>query len=209
MIPLRDENPTRSLSFVTLLLIAANLGVFLYELSAHEVVEKYALVPVEFMAQNNVTVVTSMFLHASWLHLLGNMLYLWIFGNNVEDSIGHGGFVVFYLLCGVAAAATQIAFDPRSDLPMVGASGAVSGILGAYLLLFPRARVLTLVPIWIFLKLVRVPAWAVLLIWFGLQLLYGLVGMSSGVAIWAHIGGFVAGLILIPVFKKRSARLFR
>ena len=154
-----------------------------------------------------------MFLHGHWPHLLGNMLYLWIFGNNIEDAVGHFGFIVFYLLCGVGAAAAQVVVAPDSTVPMIGASGAVSGVLGAYLLLFPRARVLVLFPIWIFWRVFYVPAIVVLALWFVLQLLSGLavlgVNITGGIAFWAHIGGFVSGLVLILLFKKRGVRLFQ
>jgi membrane associated rhomboid family serine protease len=154
-----------------------------------------------------------MFLHGGWLHIIGNMLYLWIFGNNVEDSIGHFKFIVFYLLCGIAAAAAQVAISPDSTVPMIGASGAISGVLGAYLLLLPRARVLVLFPIWIFWRVFYVPAMLMLVLWFGMQLLSGLavlhVDVNGGVAFWAHVGGFVAGILLVPVFKKRGVRLFQ
>lgn len=220
MIPLRDENPTRTVAFLTVLLIAANVLVFLFELSQSDLsnlFDRYALIPAAITTAGTAaayrSVLTSMFLHAGWLHLIGNMLYLWIFGNNIEDSVGHFRFIILYLLCGIAAAATQVAMAPDSTVPMVGASGAISGILGAYLLLFPRARVLTLVPIWVFVRLMYVPAWIVLIFWFGFQLLSGALSVgqlnAGGVAFWAHVGGFVAGLILIPVFKKPGVRLFQ
>lgn len=222
MIPLYDDNPTRSFSFVTITLIVINVVAFFYELSLpapvlEQLVHQYGLVPAAVtqrgMLSDYGTVFTSMFLHGGWAHLIGNMLYLWIFGNNIEDAVGHGRFIVFYLLCGSAAAAAQIVVSPLSTVPMIGASGAVSGVLGAYLLLFPRARVLILVPIWIFLRFVYVPAMLMLILWFALQLLSGLLdrGMNigGGVAFWAHIGGFVTGLLLIPLFKKRRVRLFR
>lgn len=223
MIPLRDENPTRSVAVVTILLIGLNVLAFGYELtlssqrSLESLFADFALIPAAVTHAPGVaayrSVFTSMFLHGGWLHLIFNMLFLWIFGNNVEDSMGHFRYVGFYLLCGVAAAATQVAAQPDSRVPMIGASGAISGVLGAYLLLFPRARVLTLVPIWIFLRFVYLPAWVFLIVWFALQLLSGAatVGQQTGggVAFWAHIGGFVAGMILVPVFKKRRVRLFR
>jgi len=223
MIPLADDNPTRTFAFVTVLLILANVLVFIYELilpgevAVAAFFADFALVPVDLMRAPSAavygTVFSSMFLHGGWLHLLGNVLFLWIFGNNIEDSVGHFQFVIFYLLCGIGAAVTQVLINPDSHIPMVGASGAISGVLGAYLLLFPRARVLMLVPIWIFLKFIYVPAWLVLLCWFGLQLLSGylVIGQmhTGGVAFWAHIGGFMAGMILIPVFKKRGVRLFQ
>jgi membrane associated rhomboid family serine protease len=223
MIPLRDDNPTRSFAILTLLLIAANIAVFVYQLSLPNVaalqafVADFGVVPAQITEPASPlvyrTVMTSMFLHGGWLHLAGNMLYLWIFGNNIEDACGRLRFLFFYLLCGLAAAGTQIAINPASTIPMIGASGAVSGILGAYLILYPHARVTVLIPIWIFLKFVQVPAWLMLVVWFGFQLLSGTATLGrvtgGGVAFWAHIGGFVAGMILIPIFKQRRVRLFR
>jgi len=149
-------------------------------------------------------VLTSMFMHGGWFHLLGNMWFLWVFGNNIEDSMGHTRFVVFYLLSGVAAAATQMLVDPGSRIPMVGASGAISGVMGAYILLYPRVRVHTLITLGFFLTTVTLPAYVILGYWFVLQLLFGTVGALSGaqggVAVWAHVGGFVAGLLLIKLF---------
>jgi membrane associated rhomboid family serine protease len=223
MIPLRDDNPTRTVSFITFLLIALNGLAFYFELSLPTPARReaffadFALVPAAVThapsPETYRSVFTSMFLHGSWLHLLGNMLFLWIFGNNIEDSVGHFKYVFFYLACGIAAAATQVAIAPDSKVPMIGASGAISGVLGAYLLLFPRARVLVLIPIWIFIRFIYVPAWLMLILWFGLQLLSGTATLGrvqgGGVAFWAHIGGFVAGMILVPLFKKRGVRLFR
>jgi membrane associated rhomboid family serine protease len=207
---------------VTVTVIMLNVLAFLYELSLparsglETLFADFALIPAAVTNATTPeayrTIFTSMFLHGGWLHLIGNMWFLWIFGNNIEDSVGHFRFIVFYLLCGVAAAAAQIGTAPDSLVPMIGASGAISGVLGAYLLLFPRARVLTLVPIWIFVRFINVPAWLMLIFWFAMQLLSGAatVGQhTGGVAFWAHIGGFVAGLILIPVFKKRGVRLFQ
>jgi membrane associated rhomboid family serine protease len=155
------------------------------------------------------TVLTSMFLHGGWLHLIGNMVFLWVFGNNIEDAMGHGRFVVFYLVCGVAAAAAQVAIDPSSIVPMVGASGAISGVLGGYILLYPRARVHTLLFLGLFVTTVDVPAYVMLGYWILLQFLGGLpalagLGGEGGVAFWAHIGGFVAGLILIRFFARQE-----
>ena len=157
------------------------------------------------------TLLTSMFLHGGWLHLIGNMLYLWIFGDNVEDAMGHGRFVLFYLVCGLAAALAQAGLDPGSEVPMVGASGAISGVLGAYLMLHPRAHVLVLIPLGILTQLVRLPALIVLAFWFGLQLFQQLSAPpgQGGVAFMAHIGGFVAGMALVPLFKRPRVRLFR
>jgi rhomboid family protein len=150
-------------------------------------------------------VLTSMFLHGSWMHLIGNMWFLWLFGNNVEDSMTRPRFVIFYLLCGLAAALAQVLADPRSPLPMVGASGAISGVMGAYLVLFPRVRVFTFVPLGFFMTSVALPAWVMLIYWSALQLLGGFVdigGEGGGVAFWAHIGGFLAGVVLVKMFAR-------
>ncbi len=226
MIPLHDDNPTTIWPYVTVTLIGACVLVFLWQV-AHEpqaqqaiayslgvvpaVLFGYRELPVELqLVPPKLTVLTSMFLHGGWMHLIGNMLYLWIFGNNVEDSMGHGRFIVVYALCGVAAALAQGWFYPESTIPMIGASGAISGVLGAYLLLHPQARVLVLIPLGIIMQLVRLPAMWVLGLWFGLQLLSELFAdpNSPGVAFRAHIGGFLAGLALIPIFKYRKVRLF-
>ena len=151
-------------------------------------------------------VITSMFLHGSWMHLIGNMWFLWLFGNNVEDSMGRGRFVVFYLLCGVAAALAQVAVNPASGIPMVGASGAISGVMGAYLVLYPHVRVFCSCRR--FFVTIALPAWTMLLYWFGLQFIGGLAGLAAeeggGVAFWAHAGGFVAGLVLIKLFAREE-----
>ena len=155
-------------------------------------------------------VFTSMFLHGGWLHLIGNMLYLWIFGNNIEDAMGHVRYLIFYLVCGVAASFSHILSDAQSVIPSIGASGAISGVLGAYLLLYPRAKVLVLVPLGFFTQLMHIPASIVLGLWFLLQLLSSAMsgGQGGGVAWWAHIGGFVAGVLLVALFKKRKVRFF-
>ena len=196
-------------------------AVFLYEVTLPpEVVPAFfadfALTPAHLTGARNpnvfATPLTSMFLHGGWMHLIGNMLYLWIFGNNIEDACGHIRFIFFYLLAGLAAAGAQIAINPHSTVPMVGASGAISGVLGAYLLLYPRARVLVMLPIFIFIRFFYVPAFLLLLVWFGMQLLSGWATVGNdggGVAFWAHIGGFAAGMMLIPFFKRRSVRLFQ
>jgi membrane associated rhomboid family serine protease len=223
MIPLRDDRPTRTFAVVTVALILLNTVFFLHELSlrtpdrAETFFATFSLTPAHLTQaptpHSYLTIITSMFLHGGWMHIIGNMLYLWIFGRNVEDSIGHFKFIIFYLLCGTAAAAAQVAIAPDSTVPMIGASGAISGVLGSYLLLFPRARVLVLFPIWIFWRVFYVPAYLLLVVWFGMQLLSGLAVLSmevnGGVAFWAHVGGFVAGMLLIPIFKKRSVRLFQ
>jgi membrane associated rhomboid family serine protease len=224
MIPLRDDRPPRTFAFATVAIIAANALVFWHELALGSLggldafYASFALTPSDLThslsTETARTVITSMFVHGGWAHILGNMLFLWIFGRNVEDSIGHFKFIIFYLLCGVAAAGAQVALSPDSTVPMIGASGAISGVLGAYLLLFPRARVLVLFPIWIFWRVFYVPALLYLVLWFGLQLLSGVSVLNSmdvngGVAFWAHVGGFIAGMLLIPVFKKRGVRLFQ
>jgi membrane associated rhomboid family serine protease len=184
--------------------------IVLYGIEGDIIYRYYGLIPREFMTSlssrwdllpyNILTVFTSMFLHGGFLHLGGNMLYLWIFGNNVEDAMGHKRFIVFFLLSGVIAALFQFFYDPTSSVPMVGASGAISGILGAYLILFPRARIKTLLFIFIFIKIVEIPALLLLTIWFFMQILYS---HMEGVAWHAHIGGFVFGLITIKLFIKR------
>lgn len=163
-----------------------------------------ALVPAEL------TVFTSMFMHGGLMHLAGNMLYLWIFGNNVEDAMGHLRFVIFYLLCGIAAVFGQVLQNPASEIPMIGASGAISGVLGAYLLLYPHARILVLIPLGFYAHMVRLPAGLVLGIWFAIQIFSSMAAdpNSAGVAWFAHIGGFIAGLALIPLFKRRGVTLF-
>ena len=219
MIPLRDDNPTRTVPFVNYALIVSCVLVFLWQVSLGRHMEAsvfaYGLIPDALFDGTHpipelavvpawLTVFTSMFLHGSWMHLIGNMLYLWIFADNVEDRFGHGRFVIFYLLCGVAAAMAQALPDPESPIPMVGASGAISGVLGAYLLMYPRAHVLVLIPLGVFSQVTRLPALLVLGLWFALQLLSEMLAPEgAGVAFRAHIGGFVAGLVLMPVFRWR------
>jgi rhomboid family protein len=228
MFPLKDDLPTRSTPFVTVGLIALNVVAFLYQLSlqtggsqegvraAEAFVMEFGLVPcrltgacptVADLPSPVLTIFTSMFLHGGLFHIAGNMLYLWIFGNNVEDTLGHGRFLCFYLAAGVAAAATQTLAGPGSHVPMIGASGAISGVLGAYILLFPHANVLTLVVFGFFWRLVRIPALIVLGLWMVVQILNGLgsLGAGGGVAWFAHIGGFVAGMGLLPLLRPRPA----
>ena len=227
MIPLRDDNPSAIVPVVSWALIGACVLVFLWQLSlgpreARAVVYALGVIPAILfegtrlppevaLAPPLATVFTSMFLHGGWMHLIGNMLYLWIFGDNVEDSMGHGRFVVFYVLCGVAAVLAQSLPDTGSEVPMIGASGAISGVLGAYLLLYPHARVLVLIPLGFFSQVVRLPAGIVLGLWFALQLFSSLGSTpgGGGVAFGAHIGGFIAGLALVPLFKRRGVRLLR
>ncbi len=220
MIPIKDINPTERFAFITLFIIVLNVAVFLYELvlgpQAGELfMNSFALVPKRLFSGVPVTsgavpvgatLITSMFLHGGFLHIGGNMLYLWIFGNNIEDSMGHIRFIFFYLCCGIIAAYIHALANASSAVPMIGASGAISGVLGAYLLLYPRARVLTLIAFGLYIRTVEVPAMFVLGFWFILQFLSALLssGTGGGVAWYAHVGGFVAGMLLIGIFKRRS-----
>ena len=211
MIPLRDVIPSRTTPYVTFALIAVNTLVFLLELSLGDSVEEFilywGLVPAAF---SWITVLTSMFLHGGLLHFGGNMLYLWIFGDNVEDRMGHGRFLSFYLLCGAAAALAQTAMNPDSVVPMVGASGAIAGVMGAYFVLYPRSRIVTLIPIIVFFQVVEIPAIFFLGIWFLMQFVSGLGSIATtvsgepagGVAFWAHVAGFVAGISGVVVFRR-------
>lgn len=221
MIPIHDDNPTSITTYITYLLIILCGLVFFWELSLAEQVERafYSLgvVPAVLMGNQPLlpelvmipawaSVFTSMFMHGGWMHLLSNMLYLWIFGNNIEDAMGHWRFVLFYLLCGIAAVFAQVLPDPGSTVPMIGASGAISGVLGAYLLLYPNARVLMAIPLGIFFYTVRIPAGLVLFFWFGMQLFSSYMSgeQQGGVAFGAHIGGFLAGMALIPFFRHKQ-----
>jgi membrane associated rhomboid family serine protease len=208
MIPLKGENPTKNFPVFTLLFLILNVIIFIYginlPINPSVLYENYALIPYELVHQpvkTYPTLYTSMFLHAGIGHLGGNMLYLWIFGNNIEDVLGRFRFILFYFICGTIAALGHIATDMDSQIPMVGASGAISGILGAYLILFPFARIKTFVFLGIFWTIVRVPAIALLLIWIGLQILNSLEPGAGGTAWFAHIGGFIAGVLLILPFK--------
>ena len=225
MFPLKDDNPSESAPVVTVALIVLNALFFVYQISleaggadgaraGQAFIDEFGLVPCRLTGACRVgpelpspilTIFTSMFMHGGLFHIGGNMLYLWIFGNNVEDTLGHGRYLLFYLLSGVAAALAQTAVGPSSVVPMVGASGAVSGVLGAYLLLFPRAHVTTLIILGFFFRLVQIPAMVVLGFWIVLQVLNGLgsFGSSGGVAFFAHIGGFLAGIGLLYVLKPR------
>ncbi len=223
MIPLRDDNPTRSTPVVNVALIALCVIVFLWEImlpqrEAERAVYLLGFIPAVFfgradLAQHwvapELSIVTSMFMHGGWMHLLGNMLYLWIFGDNVEDRVGHPRYVLFYLVCGFVAALAQGLADMSSTVPMVGASGAISGVLGAYIVLYPRANVLVALPLLIVFYTLRVPAWVVLGMWFVGQLLSSLSGpQGAGVAFGAHVGGFLAGVVLIRLFV-RDRRAYR
>ncbi len=215
MIPLRDTIPSATYPIFTHLLIVANVVVFLYEQSlgyaAERFIHVYGLVPRRFGA--DVTpLFTSMFLHGGWMHLIGNMLYLHIFGDNVEDRVGHGRFLALYFVGGTVAGIAQVAANPHSALPMVGASGAIAAVTGAYFVFYPRARIVTLVPIFVFLQIVEIPAVFFLLLWFAYQLMLGIgsFGMDvGGVAFWAHVGGFLAGMVLAPILATRRPRSVR
>ena len=231
MFPYKDENPTERPAIITVSIIIANVLAFLLVQGAGaqgplaRSVCDLGLIPAEILHNARPgsgvelapglvcmvdavpkywTVITSMFMHGGWFHLIGNMLFLWVFGNNIEDAMGHGKFLLFYLLCGTAAAATQTFVSPHSIVPMVGASGAISGVLGAYLLLYPRVRVHTLIILPIYITTVALPAWVMLGYWALLQLLSGLGSLSEidkgGVAFFAHVGGFLTGLVLVRLF---------
>jgi membrane associated rhomboid family serine protease len=233
--PYHDENETQQTPVVTFTLIAINVLAWLLvqgagaELPLAESVCNLGLIPGELTAslppgtrfalgegllcltdpgRQVPNVITSMFLHGSWVHLLGNMWFVWLFGNNIEDSMTRPRFLAFYLLCGLGAALTQVAANPASEVPMVGASGAISGVMGAYLVLFPHVRVFTMVPLGFFMTSVALPAWAMLVYWAFLQFAGGVTSIVSertgGVAFWAHLGGFVAGVVLVKLFERRD-----
>jgi len=213
MFPLRDTQPSYSRPVVTVVLIVVNILVFLREFSLDDYsrnafIAMYGLTPARFSFEN---VLTSMFVHGGWMHVLGNMWFLWIFGDNIEDILGHGKFLLFYLLCGVAAALLQTYFNYDSRVPMVGASGAIAGVMGAYMVKFPRARILTFVLIIFFIYTFEVPAWLMLIYWFVLQLFGGFDAITEsqysqggGTAFFAHVGGFIAGMILIHLLGTRE-----
>jgi membrane associated rhomboid family serine protease len=230
MFPLKDDIPNHSFPLFTVMLILANAAIFVYQLSleagpgapAHAAaafVMEFGAVPCRLTGMcptddfpaPMLTVFTSMFLHGGFLHVAGNMLYLWIFGDNVEDTLGHFRFLLLYLLAGVGAAASQVMMAPESRVPMVGASGAISGVLGAYLFLFPRARILCLIIFGFFIRFIHIPAVIVLGFWIVVQVVSGLgsmaaTGQTGGVAWFAHIGGFVAGIVLLFLLKGRGTR---
>ncbi|MCI0414788.1 rhomboid family intramembrane serine protease [bacterium] len=219
MFPLRDTIRPKTYPVVNTIFIVINILIFFYEFSLGRKMEafvyQFGLTPIRFFwgLQNNladavIPVFTSMFLHGGWLHLIGNMWFLYIFGDNVEDRVGHVAYIFFYLLCGIGSALTQTFLQANSNIPMVGASGAIAGVLGAYFMLYPHSRILTLVPIFIFLQIMEIPAVVFLFFWFLWQFIQGALAASTpaqgGVAWWAHIGGFVVGLVLIFFFKKRE-----
>jgi membrane associated rhomboid family serine protease len=212
MIPLRDVIPSRSTPYITVTLIVLNAVAWLYELTIPGdlrpvFLQLYGVVPADFSTP---TLVSSMFLHGSWSHFIGNMWYLWIFGDNVEDRVGHGRFIAFYLLCGMVAALGHVAMDPTSILPTIGASGAIAGVMGGYFVLYPQSRVLTLVPLIVYFEIIELPAVVLLGFWFIMQLFSaGAIAVtanasSGGIAFVAHVAGFVAGLLGVFVFRKRK-----
>lgn len=217
MIPLKDEIKTRRVPVVNYVLILINVAVFIYQFvnasQMEAIVSRYAMIPANittaFTVENLRPVITSMFMHAGWVHLLGNMLYLWIFGDNIEDRLGHFGYLNFYLAGGFAAAALHVLINPLSTVPTVGASGAIAAVLGAYLVLYPKARIYTFIPIGYWAQLRLVPAAVVLGLWFVLQLFSGFATLGGGsdvggTAFWAHIGGFVFGVLIGFLFKPRE-----
>jgi membrane associated rhomboid family serine protease len=235
MLPYHDENETQRTPYVTMALIALNVLAWIFLQGAGSTVPlaravcELGLIPGELTAsvapgtrfpmgdglvcatdpgRQISHIITSMFLHGSWMHLLGNMWFLWLFGNNIEDSMTRPRFVAFYLLAGLAAAFAQVLAEPDSAIPMVGASGAISGVMGAYLVLFPRVRVFTMVPLGFYATSVALPAWGMLIYWMVLQVLGGITSIASeqtgGVAFWAHLGGFVAGVVLVKLFERRD-----
>jgi membrane associated rhomboid family serine protease len=222
-LPLYDDNPIRETPVVTYGLIGMCIGAFLWELAHNPdvVTYQYGMIPAVLFGHGHLpprlavipawaTIFTSMFLHGGWFHLGGNLLFLWIFGNNVEDLLGRVRYLLLYLSCGVAAALIQAAADPLSEIPMVGASGAIAGVLGAYLLVYPRANVHCFVWIVIFFWIITVPAWILLGLWFVMQLLSGLGSgvRDAGVAFWAHVGGFASGIVLMLFLRPRSVILW-
>ncbi len=220
MIPLKDRNPSYGIPFVNYAIIAANAVVFFHELSLGHGLDsffmKYGLVPsryFEMVTQHShfitryVPFVTSMFVHGGWLHIIGNMWFLYIFGDNVEDRLGHWRYLAFYFISGLAAAFLQVYLSAGSSVPTIGASGAISGVLGAYLLMFPRAKIVTLLPIFFFFDIIDISALLFIGFWFMIQFVSGMeslgVDASGGIAWWAHVGGFISGLLMAPLFKRK------
>jgi len=218
--PFSDDNPTTSRPYVCYCLIGICVFVFLWQNTlptnlSNEAVYNFGVVPAALLGNQEsyispiLSVFTSMFMHGSWMHLIGNMVFLWIYGDNIEDSMGRGRFIIFYLLSGIGAAYLQAIIDPSSSIPMIGASGAIAGVLGGYLLLHPKANVNVLMWIIIFISVIRIPAFIVLGFWIIGQFFNASFGTEGGVAYFAHIGGFVSGMILIPFFKRADISLFQ
>jgi membrane associated rhomboid family serine protease len=217
MLPIRDDTPSRTFPLVTFLLILANGFVWLWEVSLggglNHFYYQFGFVPGVLtgvykapswaIAPYFLTILTSMFIHGSWGHILGNMLFLWIFGNNIEGHLGHGKYLLFYLVGGVVAAIVQLLSGPTSQVPTIGASGAIAAVMGAYFFLYPKAKIQTLV-FFIFITIVRLPAWIFLGIWFVMQLFEGTFGAAQGVAVWAHVGGFLFGVVIAWISSRRG-----
>jgi membrane associated rhomboid family serine protease len=227
MFPLKDDNPIQITPIVTWVLIAFNVMVFLYQVSlgarsSQLFVYQFGTIPAVIVGNQrlpstieaippSLSIFTSMFLHGGWMHLIGNMWFLWIFGNNIEEAMGGLRYLGFYLICGFIASGSHILSNPDSVLPSIGASGAIAGVLGAYIMLYPRARIWTLIFLGFFTRLLYIPAGFILGYWFLIQLLNGSIAgrqHAGGVAFWAHIGGFIAGILLVGLFKKRNIRFF-
>jgi len=211
MIPLKDDIHSQKRPIITIILIALNVAVFIYQMSLGREVNafifQFGMIPRDIVAGHNLyTLFSSMFVHGGFLHILGNMLFLWIFGDNVEDAFGHFGYLLMYIASGLAGSGVQILTAINSKIPTIGASGAISGVLGAYFILYPRAKVLALVPIFFFIRIMNLPAYIFLGFWFLLQLLYGSAGGGSGVAFFAHVGGFVAGVLMAFLVRNRIRR---
>ena len=220
MIPIRDKNPSGTFPYVTIGIIVINIFIFLYELSLGTdldvFLKQYGIVPYNvkrYYQASDLTFIktffpfiSSTFLHGGFIHLIGNMWFLWIFGDNIEDKLGHFKYLGFYILCGIIASSVHVFFNSQSEIPCIGASGAIAAVLGAYMVTFPRARVITIVPIFFFLQIIELPAMIVLGFWFIIQFFYGAVSITTstsggGVAWWAHIGGFVSGIILFYIIR--------
>ena len=228
MIPLRDSTPSGAVPYVTIFIIILNSLVFLYEMSLGPQLEQflsaYGLTPIKVTESSRFSggfwhnavapMFVSLFMHGGLLHIVGNMWFLWIFGDNIEDRLGHGKFFFFYLLCGIGATLIHVVFHPHSNIPTIGASGAISGVLGAYLVTYPHARVYTLLIIVVLIRFVEIPAFVFLLIWIGFQFVsgaseFGVAQDTAGVAYWAHIGGFFVGILLLWIMPKNPERLVR
>ena len=228
MIPIRDKNPSGTFPYITVGIIVINVLIFLYELSLDsglgEFIMKYAVLPLKIKHYSqdpdltftsiSFPFVSSMFLHGGFIHLIGNMWYLWIFGDNIEDKLGHFKFFGFYILCGIIASSVHVLFNSQSDIPCIGASGAIAGVLGAYMVTFPRARVVTIVPLFIFIQVIELPAIVVLGFWFVIQFFNGATSITAstsgaGVAWWAHIGGFAAGIIIFYIIRTFFNKTYR
>jgi len=225
MIPIRDKNPSSTFPYVTIGIIIINILIFLYELSLEselgEFIMKFGVVPLKVSYYSHVSNLTfistffpfisSMFLHGGFIHLIGNMWFLWIFGDNIEDKLGHFKYIAFYFICGIIASSVHVFFNSQSNIPCVGASGAIAGVLGAYMITFPRARVVTIVPLFIFIQVIELPAMVVLGFWFVIQFFNGATSITAstsgaGVAWWAHIGGFAAGVVILYTIRIFSVR---